>query len=84
MACGLPVIGANAPGINEIIIHGENGLLCGTSTEEIRSRIEELIGDTCLRAHLSANARENIVNKYSLDRIAQKELNLFERLVTNL
>ena len=84
MACGLPVIGANAPGINEIIIHGENGLLCGTSTEEIRSRIEELIVDTCLRAHLSANARENIVNKYSLDRIAQKELNLFERLVTNL
>ncbi len=43
MACGLPVIGADSPGIRELIRHGETGYLCGTEPESIRKAIQDLL-----------------------------------------
>jgi glycosyltransferase involved in cell wall biosynthesis len=56
MACGVPVIGARVPGIQEILVHGENGYLCGTSPAEIRAALQAVLGDAVLRQRISTGA----------------------------
>ena len=80
MSCGLPVIGTDVPGIRELIRHRETGYLCGTSPEEIRAAIEELLADPGLRARLGERAREFIVSRFSLARVVELELALLREL----
>jgi glycosyltransferase involved in cell wall biosynthesis len=81
MACGLPVIGADSPGIREMICHGETGWLCGTDVDSIRAAIQELLARTQLRAELGQNARTFAVEHFALDRVVEMELALLEELV---
>jgi len=74
MACGLAVIGADSPGIRELINHGETGWLCGTDAPSIRAAIQRLLGDAALRERLGRNARRFIVKNFALDRIVEMEL----------
>jgi len=80
MACGLPVIGTNVPGIRELIRHGENGYLCGTKSKEIKEAIQYVFSDVDQRIRMGRNAREFVVEHFSLDRIVAKELALLEEL----
>lgn len=80
MSCGVPVIGADSPGIREIIRHGENGLLCGIDPESIRSALNKLLLDKDLRAKLGASARKYAKDNYALDTIADKELSLYRSI----
>ncbi|MBI3021867.1 MAG: glycosyltransferase family 4 protein [Candidatus Omnitrophica bacterium] len=80
MACGLPVIGSDAPGIRDIITHRTTGLLCGLSASAIRSAIRELMVDPPLRDRLGAAARAAIISTCSLDRVVEQELALLEGL----
>jgi glycosyltransferase involved in cell wall biosynthesis len=80
MACGLPVIGTDVPGIREIIKHGENGWLCGTDAMQIRQALETVLGDRTLQKRLGENARQTVVDQFSLDRIVEMELNLLEEM----
>ena len=43
MACGAAVVGADSPGIRELIRHRETGFLCGTDPQSIRVALEELL-----------------------------------------
>lgn len=81
MACGLPVIGTDVPGIRELICHRETGYLCGISPEEIRAAIQDVLGDADLRARMGCNAREFVVENFSLERVVEMELALLEELV---
>ena len=83
MACGLPVIGTDVPGIREIITHRENGYLCGTSTEEIRFAINEVMRDSKLCSHIGENARRLVVDNCSLERIASMELGMLGELIVD-
>jgi glycosyltransferase involved in cell wall biosynthesis len=56
MACGVPVIGARVPGIQEILVHRETGYLCGPSAGEIRAALQEVLGDSALRERMAAGA----------------------------
>ena len=80
MACGLPVIGTNVPGIRELLRHRETGYLCGTGADDIRGAIRELMSDTGLRARIGRNAREYVVRHFTLEQAVQKELALLEEL----
>jgi glycosyltransferase involved in cell wall biosynthesis len=81
MACGLPVIGTNVKGINEVIEHGKNGILCNTDADSIREPIIKLMEDEELKQKLGENARRTIVENYSLDNLAERELELMEELI---
>lgn len=81
MSCGRPVIGTNVDGINEIVIHGVNGLLCKTDSLSIRDTIVNLLGDNNLKIKLGINARKTIVKNYSLDEIIERELRLYKDLI---
>jgi len=81
MACGMPVIGTNVKGINEVIEHGKNGILCSTDPASIREAIMTLMKDEELRKKLGKNARRTIVRNYGLDKLVRKELELLERVI---
>ena len=81
MACGLPVIGTDVKGINEVIEHRKNGIICNTDPDSIRVAIVTLMEDEVLKQKLGENARKTIVENYSLDNLAGKELELLEALV---
>ena len=80
MACGLPVIGTNVPGIRELITHRETGYLCGTSPEEVREAIKEVMGDQELQEKMARNAREFVVENFSLNKILESELKLLGKM----
>ena len=76
MACGMPVIGADSPGIREVLDHGQTGWLCGTDAGSIRDAVRHLLENPDLCQRLGENARKRAVQKYSLDRIVSAELEL--------
>ncbi len=82
MACALPVIGADSPGIRELIHHGETGYLSAAEPAAIRQAIEELIARPALRARMGHNARHYVMKYYSLDRILESELALLKDAAT--
>ena len=81
MACGLPVIGADSPGISTTLRHGDTGWLCGIEPEKIREAIAQLAGSPDLRAKLGSSARSHAVATFSLDMIAEREWILMRELV---
>lgn len=83
MSCGVAVLGADAPGIREQIIHGETGWLVGTDPESIRAGIQHLLANPRLRAHLGANARRFIESAYSLEKIVEMEYALYRQVAKN-
>jgi glycosyltransferase involved in cell wall biosynthesis len=80
MACGLPCIGTNVEGIREIIKHKENGYLCDIDTNSIRNTISELLKNENLRKILGQNARKTILEKFSLKKILEKEIEIYKSL----
>ena len=81
MSCGLPVIGANSPGIREVIKHGENGWLCETNSENIKSAICHLLSNPDLCKKLGENARIYVLENTSLDRIVQMEMEVHQSIL---
>jgi len=82
MACGAAVLGADSDGIREVIRHEDNGWLCGTTADEISSAIGYLLGNPSLCKDLGQRARRFAVEHYSLDRIAEREVSLLRRVVS--
>ncbi|MBL7131188.1 MAG: glycosyltransferase family 4 protein [Candidatus Omnitrophica bacterium] len=81
MACGLPVIGADSPGIRELIKHGETGWLCGTDPENIKIAIQELLKSPELCRKLGDSARKYAVEHFSLDKIIRSEKEIYAELL---
>ncbi|MBF89552.1 MAG: hypothetical protein CMG75_07775 [Candidatus Marinimicrobia bacterium] len=81
MACGMPVIGANSPGIREIIEDGKNGILCNTESESIQKSINSLLSNPELTQKIGNNAREFVLNNFSLDNIINMEVDLYRDLI---
>ncbi len=79
MSCGLPVVGADSPGIREVIRHGETGYLCATDASSIRATIQTLLAEEAMREQLGHNARQYVLENLALERIVQLE---FDALTT--
>jgi glycosyltransferase involved in cell wall biosynthesis len=88
MACGLPVVGANVGGMNEIIKDGFNGYLCKpNSPEEIRKKIilasttgwNRLEISEWVRDNFSWNTwAENITEQYYLISTQKNQQTIFK------
>ena len=83
MAVGLPCIGRiSCSGVNEMIIDGVNGLLCGDNAQEFANGMRMLMTDTKERARMGKNAK-TYVSQYSLPLFEQRWLGLAEELIHN-
>jgi glycosyltransferase involved in cell wall biosynthesis len=81
MACGLPVIGTDVPGIREVVRHRDTGYLCGTSPREIRASIQDVLGDQEMCDRMGRNAREYVVKHCALETVKEMELELLRELL---
>ena len=82
MACGLPVIGTNVPGIREVIKHRWNGYLCESTASSIRAAIQSILANKDLAAEMGQNARRYVMENYSLESLLKREIALLARLVS--
>ncbi|MFC1912156.1 glycosyltransferase family 4 protein [Chloroflexota bacterium] len=78
MACGLPCIGTNVPGIKEVIIDGETGILCEKTEESIRTAIVQLLDHTEQMRQMGANARKFAFEHYSMEKVLNRKLSLIK------
>ncbi len=81
MTYGLPVVGTDVSGIREVIQHGENGWLCQTDAQSLRAGIMRVLSDHKLQDKLAANARRFALKTYSLQRVVETELALYQELI---
>lgn len=72
MVNGLPTVGfVDCPGTNELISHGENGLLVGTENrvQNLSQTLGNLMEDQNYRRYLGNNGRNLISSKYSIETV---------------
>jgi glycosyltransferase involved in cell wall biosynthesis len=80
MSCGCCCLATDVPGIRDVIRNNENGLLVGTSHEELRQGIERLMKDHPLRQKMEMQSRRTILDRYSLDTVFEKELSIYDEI----
>jgi glycosyltransferase involved in cell wall biosynthesis len=80
MSCGCCCLATDVPGIRDVIRNNENGLLVGTSHEELRQGIERLMKDHPLRQKMEMQSRRTILDRYSLDKVFEKELSIYDEI----
>jgi len=67
-AAGLPVVASRIPGLTEIVVDGETGLLCQADDEsEFASALLKLISDAALRKRVGTAARERVNSNFTAD-----------------
>ena len=81
MACGIPVIGTDVPGIRGVISDMETGILCNKDPDSIKAAIEAVFEDNSLAARLGSAAKRYICENLSLDIIVKQELNVYSNLL---
>jgi len=72
MMVGIPVIGVNSGAIPEIIDHGQTGLVCGNTSEEIAPAMEQMICIRELRKRCTENGKVVSQKRFSLERYGQQ------------
>lgn len=81
MASGVPVIGSDTLGINEIIEDNVNGILFPVNDERrLAELIKTLLADDGLRNRLRESGKSFVKQNYCLDDQVKKYDNLFQRL----
>ncbi len=80
--CGRPVIGASAPGIDEVVVHGQTGLLYPPGDAHcLAVVIDHLFANPDLAQRLGRNGRKRAEEVYDWAQIAADTHALYEALV---
>ena len=80
MACGMPVIGTKAPGIENLVQHKVTGYLCDTDSDSLARGIESLLAQPRLMQSLGDEARQFAVERFALATVAQQYRDMFGEL----
>lgn len=79
MSAGLPVIATRVEGVDEVVEEGVQGVLVQPeSTEELVKAILQLSKDDAQRHRMGDAARLRVLEQYTVDRMCEKYLELFE------
>jgi glycosyltransferase involved in cell wall biosynthesis len=79
MAAGIPVIGTNAPGIRDVVRHGETGLLVPVgSPQELADAIRRVKDDSALRHRLVARALEDVHERFTWQAVLEQYADLLQ------
>lgn len=82
MSVGLSCLVSNIPANAELINHKHNGYLVSISVQAFKQALDVLMSNAQLRKKLGDEARQTIINKYSLEKITTKEYALYRELVS--
>ncbi len=81
MACGSACVGAKAPGIQNLLVDGETGLLVDPVPQVVQEAIMSLVENKKLRQTLGANARAYTLKYYSLDVVSDRYLSILNEVL---
>ncbi|MGE0711608.1 MAG: glycosyltransferase family 4 protein [Planctomycetota bacterium] len=82
MACGLPVVATDLGGARDVLREGETGLLVPPDAEApLGEALARALGDPALRERMGAAATARIRERYTLEAIAPRYLELYARLL---
>jgi glycosyltransferase involved in cell wall biosynthesis len=80
-ACGRPVVATNVAGCREIVKDGINGVLVPPKDPaSLSDAIATLLENPSLRVRMGARGREIVEKEFSVDRISQETLSLYNEL----
>jgi len=83
MAVGVPVVAYDIPGVDQLITHGETGMLAPHGDKAALERCcRQVLEDRDLAETLITNGRRLIEEKYSAARMAREYESLFNELVS--
>ena len=81
MCCGIPAVGyRSCPAVNEIIVSGENGLLCEDGVEPLADALGRLMDDHMLR-QTYGEAASSMAEKYHVEKVWGQWEGLLRRLL---
>lgn len=79
MSSGKPAIGCHGQGIEEVIRHGRNGWLVDPgNVEQLTAGLSTLLGSPGLRASIGIEARETVLNAFTLEHQARRLLRVYQ------
>jgi glycosyltransferase involved in cell wall biosynthesis len=81
MACGVPQITTGVGGTAEVVRDGETGLLCRPEDPaDLADRVVRILGDPHLRARMSEASRERHRRLFSVERMVDQLMEVFQRV----
>lgn len=81
MAAGKPVVATNVGSVSDIIINGETGFIVNNGhVDGIAKRIVRLLRDDKLRNQMGETSNDRVKKYFSINRMANKYENIFEKL----
>ena len=81
-AAGIPVVGARAGGIPEVVVDGETGLLCPAGDAgALAAAIERLLGDPEAAREMGKRARARVESRFSVDAMVEGNLKVYREVV---
>lgn len=82
MAAGVPVISTDIPVVNEIVTHGENGLLIPyDDTDALTQAILRLLEDQHLRERLIAGGKRALNERFAPERLVRQVIAVYEEVI---
>jgi len=82
MACGTPVVAFNIGGMPDLIEHKRTGYLAEPfEVADLAAGINWVIADKTRRSALSQASRASVLEKYALEKVAQKYLDLYQDIL---
>lgn len=83
MAQGVPVIGVQGEGIEDVIIHGHNGLLVRPqNVGDIAEALDSLLSDASYARRLAEAGRDTVAGGFTWSENAGKTMQIYQRLLT--
>ena len=80
LACGVPVIASNLPGVRQVFESHNQGLLVEAgSSEDLTKKLEFIFNNEKLRKIMAISARHLAEEKYDLEKIRRRLENLFTK-----
>lgn len=81
MSCAKPIIASPLGQISEIIKDGENGCITDNNVDNIVSSILKLKKNNELCIQMGNKARQEVIDYYNWNRVAEESIELFERCI---
>lgn len=84
MACEIPVVASRIGGIPTVIENGRDGFLIEPSNlKELKDKILMLLEDERLAKRIGKNARSKVVKKFSVDKMVDDTIKVYEEVISN-
>jgi glycosyltransferase involved in cell wall biosynthesis len=78
MACGRVCIATEIDGVTQIVEPGRNGWLCATTATGLAAGIEQALAASKRNILIQRNARQTILQRFSLEKIWQQEASIYK------